>query len=206
MAKVDLKKQLKPLYAPSAKAPVLVDVPKMSFLMVDGAGDPNTAPEFQETCNALYGVAYTLKFSLKKQGGADFAVMPLEGLWWGEGLRDFLTSDKSDWNWTLMIALPDFLTVEQVRAAAEQLKKKKDSPAIGKVRFEAFHEGPAVQILHIGPYAAEGPTVERLVQFATEKGYELAGKHHEIYLGDPRRCAPEKLKTILRQPVRPLQR
>ena len=203
MAKVDLKKQLKSLYAPSAKAPVIVDVPKMNFLMVDGTGDPNASAAFQETVNALYGVAYTLKFSLKKQGGADFAVMPIEGLWWGADLRNFVTSDKSDWNWTLMIAMPDVVTAEQGRTAMEELAKKKEVPALARLRFESFHEGGAVQILHVGPYAAEQPTVERLVQFAAEKGLELAGKHHEIYLSDPRRCAPEKLKTVIRHPVRP---
>lgn len=200
--KIDLKKQLKALYAPSAKEPAIVEVPTMSFLMADGAGDPNTSPEFQDILGALYGVAYTLKFALKKQGGPDFAVMPPEGLWWADDPRDFQTGNKAAWQWRLMIALPDFVTAEQVRAAAEQLKEKKDPAALAKVRFESLSEGTAVHILHIGPYAAEGPTIERMRQFASGKGYQLAGKHHEIYLSDPRRVAPEKLKTILRHPLR----
>jgi hypothetical protein len=129
-------------------------------------------------------------------------VMPVEGLWWGEGLRDFLAGDKSAWNWTLMVAMPDFITAEQIRATADEVAKRKEVPALARLRFESFHEGAAVQIMHVGPYAAEKPSVDRLIQFAADNGLELTGKHHEIYLSDPRRCAPEKLKTVVRHPVR----
>ena len=202
MTKTDLRKELNALYAPSAKDFALVDVPELNFLMVDGRGDPNTAPAFQEATEALYSVAYTAKFALKKNGGEDFAVMPLEGLWWTEDMRLFSAEKKDDWFWTLMIAQPAQVTSALIQEAIKELAKKKNPPALAKVRFANYHEGTAVQILHIGPYATEGPVIARMHTFIAENGYEPAGKHHEIYLGDPRRTAPEKLKTIVRQPVR----
>ena len=174
----------------------------MNFLMVDGSGDPNKSPEFQEAVEALYGVSYTLKFSVKKSGGPDYAVMPLEGLWWMDDPEGFDIEKKDQWKWTVMIAQPDFITSAMVEDAVRQVKSKKDSPSLSRMRFESYSEGAAVQIMHIGPYAEEGPTVARLHDFARANGYELAGKHHEVYLSDPRRCAPEKMKTIMRQPVR----
>jgi hypothetical protein len=202
MKKVDLRKQLKHLYTASAKEPALVEVPKMNFLMVDGAGDPNTAPEFQQAVEALYGVAFTLKFMLKKRGEADYTVMGLEGLWWAEDMREFSVEDKSNWKWTLMIAQPDFVTREHYAEALAQVRAKKDSPALAKIRFGAFEEGLCAQVMHLGPYSEEGPTIARLHQFIAESGHRLRGKHHEIYLSDPRRSAPEKMRTILRQGVR----
>lgn len=202
MTKTDLRQELKDLYAPPAKDFTLVDVPVLNFLMIDGRGDPNTAPAFQEAAEALYSVAYTAKFTLKKSGGEDFAVMPLEGLWWAEDMRLFSTGKKDDWFWTLMIAQPAQVTAALIQEAVKEVARKKNPPALGKVRFAPYNEGPAVQILYFGPYADEGPVIARMHAFIAENGYEPAGKHHEIYLSDLRRTAPERLKTIIRQPVR----
>jgi hypothetical protein len=201
MPKLDLKKELKHLYFPSATEPVIVDVPTMNFLMVDGEGDPNTSEEFQDVCTVLYGVSYTLKFMLKKAKKQDYVVMPLEGLWWADDMADFMGLNKDKWKWTLMIAQPDFVTAEQVDEAMKELDRRKNPPALPRLRFESYDEGMAAQILHIGPYAEEGPTIEKLHQFIRESGHEPRGKHHEIYMSDPRRTAPEKLKTVIRQPV-----
>jgi hypothetical protein len=194
MSKIDLKKDLKALYTASAKRAALVDVPKLKCLMIDGVGDPNNSPLFQGAMEALYGVAYTLKFGLK----LDYTVMPAEGLWWADGEPPFDMANKAAWKWTLLMVVPDLVTAAMVGEA----KKKKDVGRVAEVRLESFREGPAVQILHVGPYAEEGPTVARLHQFAAESGYTLAGKHHEIYFSDPRRSKPEKMRTILRQPVK----
>lgn len=200
MAKKDLSKALQALYFPSAKEPVLVDVPTMRFAMVDGTGDPNSSAEFREAIGALYGVSYTAKFALKKAGGPKVLVMPLEALWWSEDEDDFLEARKGRWNWTAMLMQPEAVTRQVFDAAVHELRERKDPPGLSRLRFETFREGRAAQILHIGPYAAERPTIERLHAFIHEQGYEPAGKHHEIYMGDPRRTAPEKLKTVVRQP------
>jgi hypothetical protein len=202
MAKIDLKKELKHLYKPSAKEVVVVDVPEMDFLMIDGSGDPNTAQEYQDAVETLYAVSYALKFMVKKSAAAiDYAVMPLEGLWWTEDMREFSVDNKDIWKWTMMIMQPEYVTKELLEEALPQVEKKKNPPALSKIRFESYHEGLAVQIMHIGPFSAEGPTIERMHAFAKDSGYGLKGKHHEIYLSDPRRAAPEKMKTVLRQPV-----
>jgi hypothetical protein len=202
MPKADVKKELKHLYSPSAKEVSIVDVPEMGFLMIDGQGDPNTSREYQEAIETLYTVAYQLKFMIKKRDpGLDYVVPPLEGLWWAEDMADFATRNKSAWQWTAMIYQPDHVTRELFEEAVQQVKEKKDPVALPLLRFEPYHEGLSVQIMHIGPYADEGPTIEKLHAFAEEKGYRLRGKHHEVYLGDPRRTAPEKLKTVIRQPV-----
>ena len=203
MIKLDLKKQLKHLYTPSKKEFSIVDVPPMNFIMIDGSGDPNTASEYQEALGALYGLSYTIKFASKKQLGIDYVVMALEGLWWVEDMAEFSLSDKSSWQWTMMMLQPDHITAEFVEEARTTLAKKKDLLALPKVRFERFHEGLSAQIMYLGPYADEGPTIARLHAFIEESGYERRDKHHEIYLGDPRRTAPEKLKTVIRQPMRP---
>lgn len=200
MAKLDLSKILKELYSPSAKVVTAVDVPAMNFLMVDGRGDPNGSQEFQEAIEALYGLSYTLKFGLKKSEGLDWKVMPLEGLWWVPNMAEFSQDRKNEWFWTVMIAQPDFVTESHVRTAAQELKARKNPPALDKVRFEPYHEGPAAQILYIGRYSEEGPTIVRLHEFIAAQGRKLSGKHHEIYLSDMRRTAPDKLKTIIRQP------
>jgi len=202
MSKVDLKKDLKHLYNPSAKEVSVVDVPPMNFLMIDGAGDPNVSPEYQQAMEALFSLSYALKFMVKKSNGVDYAVMPLEGLWWTDDPGQFSMSNKGIWKWTAMIMQPEYVTGQVFAAALAEARRKKDLVALDRVRFESYHEGLSAQIMHIGPYAAEEPTIARLHSFIRENGYELSGKHHEIYLSDPRRTAPEKLRTVLRQPIR----
>ncbi len=204
MAKRDFKKELKHLYGPSKKEFSVVDVPPMNFLMIDGHGDPNDNPDFQEGMEALYGMAYTIKFALKPQG-IEYVVPPSEGLWWMEDMSEFSLETKDRWQWTLMIMQPDEVTQEIVAAAQGELARKKDPPALSKLRYERYHEGLSVQIMYLGAYADEGPTIARMHEFIRENGYDFNGKHHEIYLGDPRRTAPEKLKTVIRQPVKQLQ-
>jgi hypothetical protein len=194
--------EFKRLYSPSAKACMLVDVPKMRFLMVDGSGDPNTSQDFQEAIQAFYGASYTLKFALKKSGGPQFRVMPLEALWWTDAGGRLDPDSKSSWSWTAMIHQPDFATDAMIDEAKRQAGAKRPLPALSKMRFERFEEGLSAQVMHVGPYAEERPTIEKLHAFIAEQGCEPAGKHHEIYLGDPRRAAPDKLKTVIRQPVR----
>jgi hypothetical protein len=202
MEKIDLKKQWKNLYGTKAGAIVAVDVPPLTYLMVDGEGDPNTSLSFSEAVDALYSLSYTLKFSLKKSPRAiDYGVMPLEGLWWAGDPRVFHAADKSKWKWTAMIVQPEFIAQAQVDAAFDEVRKKKNPAALDRVRFETLTEGPSAQVLYVGPFSDEGPTIERMHDFIHAAGKELRGKHHEIYLSDPRRTAPEKLKTILRQPM-----
>ena len=204
MAKTDFRKELKHLYQPARDSFSVVDVPPMSFLMADGHGDPNTATAYQDVVEALYAVAYKVKFASKKVLGRDYVVPPLEGLWWAEDMALFSTRrDKSTWDWTMMIMQPDWVTQDMVDDAVRQVSRSKDLPALDRLRLEAYHEGLAVQIMHVGSYDEEGPTIARMhEQYIPEHGYAPAGKHHEIYLSDPRRTAPEKLKTVLRQPVR----
>lgn len=202
MSKVDLRKDWRHLYNPSAREVSVVDVPPMNFLMINGAGDPNTSQEYQQAMEALFPLSYALKFRVKKRTGVDYAVMPLEGLWWTDDQSQFSMSNKTIWRWTAMIMQPEYVAAEMVAETLEEVRKKKGFPALERVRFEAYHEGLSAQIMHIGPYAAEEPTIAKLHSFIRENGYEPRGKHHEIYLGDPRRVAPEKLKTILRQPIR----
>jgi hypothetical protein len=204
MEKLDLKKDQKHLYTPSAKAVTLVEVPAMNFLLADGAGDPNTAPAFHEAVEALYSLAYTLKFMVKKGEGIDYGVLPLEGLWWAEDMQAFApeTMDKNRWLWTLMIRQPEVVTPALFDRAREQVQQKKALTYLDRVRWENYAEGPAAQILHVGPFSEEAATIQRIHAFMKEQGYDFNGKHHEIYLSDPRRTAPDKLKTILRQPVK----
>jgi hypothetical protein len=206
MSPLDLVKTHHPLYSPPKDRCVIVEVPDMAFLMVDGRGDPGASEAFEAAVQALYSAAYTLKFSLKKTDPErDFKVAPLEGLWWGDDptptLAD-LQRDRESWNWTLMIAVPDAVTADEVTTALEAAARKKDLPAAPLLRLERFEEGLAAQIMHVGPYSEEAPTIERLHKWVAAEGYELRGRHHEIYLGDPRRTAPERLKTVLRHPVR----
>jgi hypothetical protein len=199
--KVDLRKELKHLYAPSAKDVVAVDVPKMSFLMIDGMGDPNTSQEYKNAVEALFSLSYAIKFMIRKEKSIDYAVMPLEGLWWVDDMTRFSVGNKNEWKWTSMIVQPEYAAKEIVDEALDKTQKKKNLPALSKIRFEAFSEGLSAQILHIGPFSAEGPTIERIHNFIRKQGHKLNGKHHEIYLGDPRKSAPEKMKTVLRQPM-----
>ena len=205
MQKIDFRKRLKQLYSAPAKTPVIVDVPRMNFIMIDGAGDPNTSEEFQQAMEALFSISYTLKFMIKKGSLAvDYGVLPPEGVWWADDMSSFITGDKASWKWTLMIMQPEYVTAELFAQALQQVGKKKELPALDRLRFESFHEGQCAQVLHIGPYSEEGPTIERLHRFIHENGYTRRGKHREIYLGDLRRTAPEKLKTIIRQPIAPV--
>jgi hypothetical protein len=201
MLKIDLKKDLKHLYQASAKAPAIVEAPRLQFLMLDGAGDPNVVPEFPQAAEALFRVSYTLKFIVKKEGGPDYAVMPLEGLWHAQDMETFCLDRRDLWLWTLMILQPDFITQELVAQAKAAARKKAPSPLRDDLRLATLYEGQAAQILHVGPYADEAPTVARLHRFIREQSYHFGGKHHEIYLNDPRRTPPEKLKTIIRQPI-----
>jgi hypothetical protein len=203
MSKIDFKKELKHLYNPP-KTFTTVDVPPMNFLMIDGHGDPNTAQVYKDAVEALYAVAYKIKFASKKDLGQDYVVPPLEGLWWAEDMDTFtINRDKSTWDWTMMIMQPEWITQEMVEQAVQQVAKSKDLPALPRLRLETYHEGLSVQILHVGTYDNEGPTLARLHhEYLPQNGLIVAGKHHEIYLSDPRRTAPEKLKTVLRQSVR----
>lgn len=202
MQKIDLKKELKHLYQPSAKEVVQVEVPTFQFLMVDGEGDPNTSQEYAQAVEALFSVSYTAKFMVKKGAqGVDYAVMPLEGLWWADDMSVFIANDKSRWKWTMMIMQPHFVATEVIQAAISEVKRKKALPAVGKLRLEAFSEGNCAQVLHIGPFSEEGPTIERLHSFIDARtGRD--GKHHEIYLSDIRRADPAKWKTIIRHPIK----
>lgn len=198
--KIDLKQQYKQLYSPPAH-PVFVEVPAFNYLMIDGYGDPNNSPVFSEAISTLMTLAYTLKFSIKKAQGIDYAVMPPEGLWWVEDLSQLNFDDKSNWLWTLMIVQPAMVTPEAVAAARIAAAKKAGEQVIQRVRFVPYTEGLCVQMMHLGPFSAELPNIERMHQFAFEQGYDLHLKHHEIYLSDFRRAAPEKLRTVLRHPV-----
>jgi hypothetical protein len=182
----------------------LVDVPELRYLMIDGHGDPNSSPAYAEALKALYPVAYKLKFASKRELGRDYVVMPLEGLWWAEDMDAFTVSrDKSRWDWTLMIMTPDWIDQRMFEAAVEQAGAKDRPARLGDVRLESLSEGTCVQTLHIGPYDDEAGILARMHhEFIPGNGLRMAGKHHEIYLSDPRRVAPEKLRTILRQPVR----
>lgn len=203
MPKIDLKKVLKTLYTASAKKAALIEVPKLKFLVIDGAGDPNGNPQFQDAMEALYGVAYTLKFSLKLgPKKLDFAMMPPEALWWTDGPVPFDKADRASWKWTLMIVQPEFVTATMVREAKKKVKAKKASARVDDVWLKSLREGPVVQILHVGPYSEEQPSIEKLQALASENGYTFTGRHHEIYFSDPRRTKPERLRTILRRPVR----
>jgi len=212
MKTLNLKKDLKYLYAPSAKKIEIVKVPKLQFIMIDGRiekeKEPGNSPEFAEATQALYTVAYPLKFMFKKRkmDPIDYPVMPLEGLW---GLQDVSldVGKKDNWTFTLMILQPDIITKDVFAKGLEQVRKKKgDSPALSRLRLAVFEEGMCVQVMHIGPYATEPATIERMRAFALENGYEdnvgPNGLHHEIYIGDPRKAASEKLKTVLRHPIK----
>jgi hypothetical protein len=201
MSKVDFKKTLQQFYVPLKKF-VTVDVPEMQFVMVDGHGDPNTAQEYKDAVESLYSVAYKMKFISKKTLEKDYVVPPLEGLWWAEDMATFHTREKSQWDWTMMIMTPEWISVEIFDEAVKKVRKAKGPTSLDQVRLEHYHEGLSVQIMHIGSYDDEGPVLAQMHNdFIPNNGFVENGKHHEIYLSDPRRVAPEKLKTVLRQPV-----
>ncbi len=201
MKKVDFKKELKQLYNPSKKEISIVDAPKMNFLMINGAGNPNTSQKYKDAIEALFSVSYTLKFMIKKgKLAVDYAVMPLEGLWWAKKGEKFSIEHKDNWQWTAMIMQPKWITQTLVNEAIEQVKKKKGLSVLKDLHFASLKEGKTAQIMYIGPYKDEAPTIKKIHEFIKQNGNKLTGKHHEIYLNDPRRSAPEKLKTIIRQP------
>ena len=203
MPVIDHKKELKHLYRPAARDVVQVDVPEFHFLMIDGAGDPNTSPHYARAVEALFSVSYTAKFMVKKgPAGIDYAVMPLEGLWWSDDMSSFLTNDRSKWQWTMMIMQPPCADAGVLDAALAEVKRKKGLAAVDALRLESFTEGPCAQTLHVGPFSAEGPTIQRVHDFIATRG-ALAGKHHEIYLSDVRRADASRWKTIVRQPMTP---
>lgn len=211
MKTLDLKKQYKNLYQPSAKKVEIVQVPRLQFAMIDGAiekgSEPGKSLSFAEATQALYSISYTLKFMLKKRktNAIDYPVMALEGLWWVEdGVFDIAVKDN--WFYTLMIMQPTVIRQDIFEEGVEQVSKKKgNTPSLAKVCLVEFQEGLCMQTMHIGPYASEPATVERMRTFAIENGYQdcvgLGGKHHEIYLGDPRKADPANLKTVLRHPI-----
>jgi hypothetical protein len=182
--------------------PQLVDVPPLSFLWLEGHGDPNTSPAYASAVQALYAVSYAARFAVRKAGGPDFRVSPLEGLWWAEDLGTFSTGDKSGWDWRMMIRQPDDVTRDLCVRLMDEVAVRKHLPSARTLQLTTFHEGPAAQVLYVGPYAGEGPTIVRLHDFIRAQGFTFDGcqhRHHEIYLGDPRRSAPDKLRTIIRQ-------
>ena len=210
MEKLDFKKKYKDLYAPSAKQVSLVTVPQLKFLMIDGKGDPNGS-EFQSAVEALYSLSYTIKFWPKKhaapQGFVEFSVSALEGLWWVEGedkAEMNMNAPRDTWRWTAMILQPDFVTDSYFQKVRIEAEAKKQNPSLSQVRLETFEEGLSVQIMHFGPYSEELPNILKIAEYMKSNNYVSNGKHHEIYLSDPRRTAPENLKTILRHPVKSL--
>ena len=192
------------LYKQSKKEISIIEVPTLKFLIIQGKGSPNDNEEYSQAVGVLYSLAYTLKFTIKKgPTKADYKVMPLEGLWWAEDMSQFNLENRSNWLWQMMIMQPELVTDELFNQAVEDVRKKKNPLKLGEIHFEPYPEGLCAQIFHAGPYGeAERSTIERLHGFIQEHGYILSGKHHEIYLNSPLRTAPEKLQTIIRQPIR----
>jgi len=203
--KLDFKKDYKKLYTPSAKQPSLVDVPAFNYLMIDGRGHPAKAADFQKKIEALFGLAYTLKFTFKlaEKNRLDFAVAPLSGLYWADDPSCFQNEKRQDeWRWTLAIPMPKQIGAAALKKAKAALREKKNPDFLDLAYLKMLKEGISAQIMHIGPYDKERPTIEKLHAYMAENGYAFNGAHNEIYLSDPRRTAPAKMKTIIRQPVR----
>jgi hypothetical protein len=203
-SKIDFKKSLKKFFQPSSKEVVVVKVPEMQFLMIDGVGSPGDSEEYLNALKVLYPVAFKVKF-MSKAIGKDYVVPPLEGLWWADNMDDFIKGNRDKWKWTMMIMQPNWITQQMIDKAIEITKEKKTelSDLLPKLRVEIYIEGKAAQIMHIGPYSEEGPTIAKIHEFIREKGGKFNGyeqKHHEIYLSDPRKANPTKMKTIIRQP------
>jgi hypothetical protein len=200
--KIDLKKELKHLYQPPRNTVVEVDVPTLNYLMIDGEGDPNSSSAYVQAVEALFAVSYTTKFIVKKGPQAiDYAVMPLEGLWWADDMSTFSVDDKSNWKWTMMIMQPEFVAQQTIHdAIASVMKKKPSISAVSGLRTELFSEGRCAQTMHVGPFSEEGPTVEKVHHFISTRG-RLVGKHHEVYLSDIRKADPSRWRTVIRQPM-----
>ena len=198
----DFRKQMAP-FITARRDPKVIRLPALKYLMVTGKGDPATGKEFQEAVQALYTLIYTLKFS--GQPGSrqrEMPVLPLDALWWMPGIKGFpATAPRSAWRWQAMLAVPGFVTEGMLAKVRKGILAKKPMPALRKVRLKIWKEGLCAQVLHVGPYAAERPTIERLHAFIADQGFRPAGRHHEIYLSDPARTSPKNLKTILRQPM-----
>jgi hypothetical protein len=202
MTKIDLKKDLEQFYTASPEQISLVEVPPLRYLMAEGQGDPNTAPAFREATETLFRLSYALKFRVKKEQRVDYTVMPLERLWSVNGNQTACTGGRRDeWKWTLMILQPDFITQYMVAAAREAAQAENNAPPLYNTTFGRHIDGESAQILHVGPYSEEAATIARLHRFIKEKGYHFGGKLHQIYLSDPRRTPPDRLRTILRQPI-----
>lgn len=203
MDKFDLKKTLPEYFKVSAGKFSVVNLPKFNYFMVDGKGDPNSDPSYVQAIELLYGASFTLKFKSKNELGQDYVVPPLEGLWWAKDMKSFETRDKSKWSWTMMIMVPSHLSKSFVAQAKNAFHDKKADADVSKLRFDSLNEGLSVQTLHLGPYDAEGSILSKMHnEYMPQNNLVFNGLHHEIYLGDPRKTAPEKLKTVLRQPVR----
>lgn len=201
--KVDYKKVFKEFYNPPKK-PVILDIPVMNYLKIDGQGNPNTTEQFSEKTQLLYALSYSIRFAVKKTMNIAYTVMPLEGLWWAEDMSTFQTRDKGAWEWTLMIQQPEFVTAAMVEEGKTEVIRKKKLEQVNEVRFESYAPGTVVTMMHIGSYDDEAPNIQWMHKTAHEQGYELHGLHQEIYLSDPRKIAPEKMKTVLRQPIQKL--
>lgn len=200
--KIDLKKELG-LYAPRRGRFELVTVPPIRYLMIDGHGDPNTSEQYRDALQTIFPLAFALKFLSKRELDRDYTVMPLEALWWAEDMASFTTArDKSQWDWTALNLIPDWITDDHVEQARAAVRSRGGAPALDALRVETLDEGLCVQTLHVGSYDDEAPVLAELHDvFIPESGLTMTGRHHEIYLSDARRTAPEKLRTILRQPV-----
>ena len=203
--KLNLKKQFPELYNPT-KEPHIIEIPEMTFFMVDGTGYPVENPLYQEAMQLLYGASFSLKMKIiKPTTGKDYVIPPLEGLWWADDMSVFTTEymeRKDEWKWTSMVRIPDFVSEEQIEKGLTIFQKSKNPENFDKLRYEKYAEGTVVQVLHLGPFSEEGPVIERMHEFALAQGYILHEKHHEIYISDPRRTKPEKLRTVIRQPIK----
>lgn len=199
--KIDLKKKLKQYYNPKT-IPEIIEIPTMQYLMMDGKGAIEDK-EFQESIEALFSVSYKAKFNSKKNLNFDYAVMPLEGLWWSDDMNDFVSSNKDKWKWTLMIMQPEEITAKIIESSIEEVAKKKNSEALSRIKLEKFSEGKSIQMMHVGPFSEEHKNIIKMHKMIEENKGWFDGKihkHHEIYLSDFRKVDPKKMKTILRQP------
>ena len=203
-AKLDVKKKYPKYYNPSKNTPEILEIPPMKYFMIDGLGNPNTAQEYKDAIETLYAISYTLKMKIVKKSSInrDYVVPPLEGLWYMDDMNDFTVANKEKWKWTMMIRIPNHVKEAEIEKSVDLVKELKNPPALHKLRIENYHEGICVQIMYIGPYVEEHETIMKIHNHAQDEGYTLSGHHHEIYLSDPRRIAPEKLKTVLRQPIK----
>jgi len=201
--KIDFKKTMKEIYQPNPKEVVLIDIPEMQFLKIDGMGSPGDSKEYQDALAVLYPIAFKTKF-LSKAIGKDYVVPPLEGLWWADNMEDFIEGNRDKWKWTMMIMQPDWITQDMINEAISITKKKKPelTELLPKLRLEKYNEGKTAQIMHVGPYSEEGPTVQKVHDFIQKEGGKFDGFHHEIYLSDPRKANPATMKTVIRQPFK----